>query len=666
MAIFRVRAVQADVLRAQSLIRALAAEGIEADLAPVNTRPGDVLIFLWSDASRRIDAYYSELSRSLTQGVGLVACYFGTPKFAHIDLVDWNGEDRHFAGFRDLLRACRRLLGRSENSTAGLSLRELVDRGRGARPGTPAAPDATARDEAKVRAEAETLAAERSAREAQAARERRAAEAEAARAAQEEEQHRRAEADRRARDEARRWQAEIAQREAAPPRRSGSFGAAGDSVDIGASRDADRDHPRASMSPRDAADLLASLAKSGASAQELAAAREFLRTRGLDGLDAGSRVGAAARSAAPVRPPPSEPMRRARHDPPAQPRRGSSLRRVIITRTLAVLALGALWYWRHDVVAFLAGAAKWFGAVQPPPPTPAPMPTTGSEAPTVGDQVDASIYAPDQAAAGSEVLVQVFLHLADDAAAAETMARKADAATQQRMATTLRREIARGQRVDVMLETPPGLAVDEAVQFVIWRGRPCACQFLVSVPGAGKGRTFQLKATLFVGGAPVGSLKFALPVGDAVGDTGPVEPEVRPYRHAFLSYASEDRTEVLKRAHALKAARVGFFHDLLSLEPGERWEKRLYAEIDKCDVFLLFWSSHAAKSDWVLREAEYALARRKPPEDRPEIVPMILEGPPVPDAPEALSAIHFNDSMRYIMAAVEAQEAAPRAAGPPT
>ncbi len=325
-----------------------------------------------------------------------------------------------------------------------------------------------------------------------------------------------------------------------------------------------------------------------------------------------------------------------------------------------MLALGALWYWRENVLAFLAGAAKWFGAAQPPPPL---APSSGGDAEGRGDLVDASIYAPKAAAAGSDVLVQVFLHLADDAAAAAAMAQRADATTAQRTLTTLTSEIARGQRVDVMLETPR-LTVDEAVQFVIWRGKPCVCQFLVGVPAGSERRTFHLKARLFVGGAPVGTLKFALPVGDTAGDTDIVEPEVAPYRYAFLSYASEDRAEVLKRAHALKAARVGFFQDLLSLEPGERWEKRLYVEIDKCDVFLLFWSSHAAKSDWVLREAKYALARRKPLEDRPEIVPMILEGPPVPHAPEALSAIHFNDSMRYIMAAVEAHESARRPAGP--
>ena len=92
----------------------------------------------------------------------------------------------------------------------------------------------------------------------------------------------------------------------------------------------------------------------------------------------------------------------------------------------------------------------------------------------------------------------------------------------------------------------------------------------------------------------------------------------------------------------------------MSLSPGERWERRLFAEIDNCDVFLLFWSHHAKQSEWVIREAKYALQRAKvAPEDQPlEITPIVLEVPsPLP--PESLKDIHFNDKIRYIIFAEE-------------
>jgi hypothetical protein len=125
------------------------------------------------------------------------------------------------------------------------------------------------------------------------------------------------------------------------------------------------------------------------------------------------------------------------------------------------------------------------------------------------------------------------------------------------------------------------------------------------------------------------------------------------YRRAFLSYASPDRAEVLKRAQALRAAGVDFFNDLLSLEPGERWEQRLYGEIDRCDVFLLFWSRAARESQWVRKEIEHARDAARVTGRPAEILPIILEGPPPPPPPDALADLHFNDPLCYVIAAVE-------------
>jgi hypothetical protein len=97
------------------------------------------------------------------------------------------------------------------------------------------------------------------------------------------------------------------------------------------------------------------------------------------------------------------------------------------------------------------------------------------------------------------------------------------------------------------------------------------------------------------------------------------------------------------------------FQDILSLSPGERWEQKIYAGIDTSDVFLLFWSRNAQKSEWVIREAEYALQRaQNAPLDQPlEIVPVLLEGPPPPAPPPSLKAIHFNDPIRHVIFAEE-------------
>jgi len=91
------------------------------------------------------------------------------------------------------------------------------------------------------------------------------------------------------------------------------------------------------------------------------------------------------------------------------------------------------------------------------------------------------------------------------------------------------------------------------------------------------------------------------------------------------------------------------------MEPGERWEQQLYKEIDLCDLFLLFWSNNAARSEWVLREAELAVARQNAsPDEEPDITPIILEGPPVPQPiPDFLKHLQFNDYLAYLIAATE-------------
>jgi len=154
---------------------------------------------------------------------------------------------------------------------------------------------------------------------------------------------------------------------------------------------------------------------------------------------------------------------------------------------------------------------------------------------------------------------------------------------------------------------------------------------------------------------PVGHVKFKLTVAPVTSPARPAGPEAtgesaRLYRYAFISYASADRKEVLKRVQMLARLRIRFFQDILGLDPGVRWQKELYRHIDRSDLFLLFWSTPARESKWVLEEVRYAL-KRKGDDDLapPEILPIVLEGPPPPPAPDELAHLHFNDYLLYLL-----------------
>ena len=148
-------------------------------------------------------------------------------------------------------------------------------------------------------------------------------------------------------------------------------------------------------------------------------------------------------------------------------------------------------------------------------------------------------------------------------------------------------------------------------------------------------------------------MKFKLDVPTApaaVDDLTPVGDDASRYRSAFLSYATEDRDQVIRGAQMLRSVGIECFQDVVDLDPGERWERRLYEEIERSDLFLLFWSRAAKASRWVRKEAVHAVDCGGAQPGRPEIKPIILERPPSEPWPE-LAHLHFGDPLTYFVAA---------------
>lgn len=269
--------------------------------------------------------------------------------------------------------------------------------------------------------------------------------------------------------------------------------------------------------------------------------------------------------------------------------------------------------------------------------------------------MDCTVFAPPAAAQGDSILVQVFAHLAEAAEVVEKLAKRADESAEWRGAKCLEAQIARGERLTFHLEMP-FLVVDDPVQTLTWNGRPQAVQFSVEVPTGPKGPRGNVISTVTVllHGVPIGHIKFKLaivPASERGPDTvAPQGDDVRHYSLAFVSYASEDRREVVRRLQMLSTLGIRYFQDVLDLSPGDRWERKLYQHIDECDLFLLFWSSRAKQSEWVRKEVNYALARKSGDESAPpEIRPVVIEGPPFVQPWGELSHLHVGDMLVYLM-----------------
>lgn len=263
------------------------------------------------------------------------------------------------------------------------------------------------------------------------------------------------------------------------------------------------------------------------------------------------------------------------------------------------------------------------------------------------DLVDCSVFAPREAAPKSMFLVQVFAHQPQQDEAVREAAAEADSDSRKAGTASLGTRIARESRLDIELKIP-GLSIPEPVRSIVWLGRPSAAQFDVQVPETAAGSVLIGTVNIAQDSVPIGCIKFKLAVsqpGTAVRPTVAPVGEARRFSMAFVSYASNDRAEVLRRVQMLPAAGIRFFQDVMDLEPGDRWSQQLYKKIDESDVMFLFWSGAAKNSEWVEKEWRYALEKK----GTEFIRPVILEGPGTAPPPEALSALHFNDKILYFI-----------------
>ncbi len=263
------------------------------------------------------------------------------------------------------------------------------------------------------------------------------------------------------------------------------------------------------------------------------------------------------------------------------------------------------------------------------------------------DTVDCTVFAPPEARVGESILVQVFAHVPERASEAQQTAVMIDEEAEFRGVTSLDTEIARGSKLtfEIVLHD---LTVHDPVRDLTWRCRTQSVQFEVSVPVGFHPQTVVGRVLVSQDTVPIGQVLFKLKVvaESASADTNSkVTGEIARYRKAFISYASRDRPEVLKRVSMLTAVGVEYFQDVLSLDPGDRWAQKLYQHIDQSDVLFLFWSKAARKSKWVRREWRYALKHKG--EDF--ICPVIIEGPPPPKPPRELAHLHFSDKVLYFM-----------------
>jgi hypothetical protein len=269
----------------------------------------------------------------------------------------------------------------------------------------------------------------------------------------------------------------------------------------------------------------------------------------------------------------------------------------------------------------------------------------GGGAPASSAPADATAFAPKKLRRGTPELVRIVIHQPRDLAAVIKAARQIDPRTAPAPQGMSIGEVALGASVGVSLEVRGG-ACDGALQRRTWTGAPI--DFSFSVDAEADVKQAVILARVFVNDAQIGVIAFTRPITGAA-KPAPVGDKARMKRHkrVFLSYSSKDRETVSAIATAYQMAGVQHFWDRASLKSGEEWHPRLRREIDRADLFHLCWSKSAATSEWVEKEAEYALTRRRRSNGKmPDITVQMLDGPPWAPHPPALDSINFDDFVR--------------------
>jgi tRNA A-37 threonylcarbamoyl transferase component Bud32 len=271
---------------------------------------------------------------------------------------------------------------------------------------------------------------------------------------------------------------------------------------------------------------------------------------------------------------------------------------------------------------------------------PVPQPTLANEMP--GETIDPVMFSVTAATSlqpGTACIIDVWAHFEQQRAEVLERARQA-AGEEVRGKSKGPVPVARGSTLAVRLKVED-LVIDEPEDTILWDGSIGNATFAVRAPAGTTPGGKRGLATIHASGLQIARLHFLLQVGQPVAQVQPLPCDTERHRHAFASYAHDDRDAVLARIQGIQKAapNLEIFLDVFSLRSGQYWERELWDVIPRNDVFYLFWSAHARRSPWV--EKEWRCALQTKGLDFIDPVPLVSpqEVPPPPE----LAGKHFDD-----------------------
>ena len=247
----------------------------------------------------------------------------------------------------------------------------------------------------------------------------------------------------------------------------------------------------------------------------------------------------------------------------------------------------------------------------------------------VEDKAYSSVLAPSEIKPKSHLIVQVYVHLLEETETVCRLAQESDKNAERRDYIPLQCKLKKGDKVDVLLNIYGETLLMSDKKSVVWQGSFTKCSFDYFVPKDIDVDELSCVAFLTVNEIPVGEMRFITKIVESPRKLNS-EIIAHKYNKVFISYAHKDEAKVKSFHEGLKLAGIEHFFDRAYLKTGDIFPQVIKDYINSADLFVLFWSENASKSEYVEKERTQALERAFPqvkPQQkaRLSIYPMSIE-----------------------------------------
>jgi hypothetical protein len=263
--------------------------------------------------------------------------------------------------------------------------------------------------------------------------------------------------------------------------------------------------------------------------------------------------------------------------------------------------------------------------------------------PTAPDEIDCTVFGPTSIGPTESFVLQLFVHLRNRQAEAEELATQFDPSAGRRGRLAITHAVNHGDLFTFDLYVHDA-SCDHPRQQLEWRGVTDSVAYVVTANAASTSRVSG-RVVVNLRGVPIGQIAFTVRVEQQPASATPTRlGSVEQFHSYFASYATPDRAIVLRCVQVLRLTGRKVRQDVLDLDPGVRWQQRLFEFIRECDATILFWSSNAKASEWVHKECLFC----KEVKGVDRLLPYVLEKNPPTPWPE-FSEFHMNDPLVQLL-----------------